>query len=651
MLLLSLSALLLEHFFSKPTDVVAASISVLLLLVPLRGLLTAMGNWYWILVGVALFLLSCALTSLLLLTEVDSGNSNRNRAARILKTLSVEVGSAKKQYLLVLLVTALFYLEPASSSFAAVVLYSAAIVVIDPKRMLLRIQRAARPREEEVGEILGVRGKNTFLVRLHPRGRRPSIKASDVLEFSYGIDEPPRSRQGIVLERYYLDQAQWINVLCIDPSEEQGVGNRSETLSRRTDAVYRGDGTIAKDLLKDLVGVVIDGSTIQELRFLHAGRARVEEGTLVEVEVKGKRILYQVVNAVVDFQALESKNQADLVIGSAVQLGVWDPEHNRFDRFGWVPDAYSKLSLSRDFRPPPPSSDEVVLGKIPGSGYEVILNKRDAISHHTAILGVTGAGKSVFARRLVSELLADDDVRIVIVDFTREWAEKVPSERTGRIIPESLEPDLFDAINRLSRQKAEFPNKRNNHEIRNCRRILDEGFKTAISDFLDGDKPLGIFELPDVSNAEGVLEFTQTFFWALFNMAKDGKLGGKRVCIVLEEAHTVIPEWNFLGIADKSSQALVNNLSQIALQGRKYGIGFVVIAQRTANVSKTVLTQCNTVIAFQCFDNTSVGFLENYLPKSVAAAVPTLRFRHAVAVGKAIGGSVPLMFEVPFIND
>ena len=76
-------------------------------------------------------------------------------------------------------------------------------------------------------------------------------------------------------------------------------------------------------------------------------------------------------------------------------------------------------------------------------------------------------------------------------------------------------------------------------------------------------------------------------------------MNGKKVCIVLEEAHTIVPEWNFLGVDDKRSSSVVNSIAQIALQGRKYGVGFIVIAQRTANVSKTVLTQCNSVVAFQ----------------------------------------------------
>ena len=54
-------------------------------------------------------------------------------------------------------------------------------------------------------------------------------------------------------------------------------------------------------------------------------------------------------------------------------------------------------------------------------------------------------------------------------------------------------------------------------------------------------------------------------------------------------------------------------------------------------------------VPFQCFDGISIEFLSHYLPKPVAEALPNLRFRRAVAVGKAIRGSVPLMFDVPEI--
>jgi DNA helicase HerA-like ATPase len=167
----------------------------------------------------------------------------------------------------------------------------------------------------------------------------------------------------------------------------------------------------------------------------------------------------------------------------------------------------------------------------------------------------------------------------------------------------------------------------------------------------NGGNKLSIFEHPELSNTIGVLDYIRYFFNVLFKIAKDNRSFGKRICVVLEEAHTVIPEWNFIGISDKTSSSLVNKIGQIALQGRKYDIGFLVIAQRTANVSKTVLTQCNTVIAFQEFDRTSGEFLSNYFGENISATLPNLKFRQAIAAGKAFKSNVPMIFEVPEIDE
>jgi len=168
---------------------------------------------------------------------------------------------------------------------------------------------------------------------------------------------------------------------------------------------------------------------------------------------------------------------------------------------------------------------------------------------------------------------------------------------------------------------------------------------------MQSDKRLALFELPDVSNTTGILEYTKWFFRGLFQIARQDANFGKQVCVVLEEAHTVIPEWNFIGVEEKKAQSLVNSISQIALQGRKYNVGFIVVAQRTANVSKTILTQCNTIVAFQQFDKTSSDFLLNYMGAEMVASLPALRFRQAIAVGKAFRSGVPLIFEVPEIKE
>ncbi len=218
-------------------------------------------------------------------------------------------------------------------------------------------------------------------------------------------------------------------------------------------------------------------------------------------------------------------------------------------------------------------------------------------------------------------------------------------------MPDADKDQLFAAIDTLSVELEKFKNQQNPQVINENSKLLRERFYELVKGFMQSNNPVALFELPDVSNTTGILEYTKWFFRGLFQLARQDHNLGKQVCVVLEEAHTVIPEWNFIGVEEKKAQSLVNSISQIALQGRKYGVGFVVVAQRTANVSKTVLTQCNSIIAFQQFDKTSADFLLNYMGTEMVAALPSLRFRQAVAVGKAFRSGVPMIFEVPEINE
>ena len=65
-------------------------------------------------------------------------------------------------------------------------------------------------------------------------------------------------------------------------------------------------------------------------------------------------------------------------------------------------------------------------------------------------------------------------------------------------------------------------------------------------------------------------------------------------------------------------------------------------------MSKTVLTQCNTIITFSCYDDTSLGFLRNIYGREHIDLVPNLPQLHAIAFGKWIRSERPLVFEIPF---
>jgi hypothetical protein len=89
-----------------------------------------------------------------------------------------------------------------------------------------------------------------------------------------------------------------------------------------------------------------------------------------------------------------------------------------------------------------------------------------------------------------------------------------------------------------------------------------------------------------------------------------------------------------------------NGTAKVILQGRKYGLGSFVVTQRTANISKSILNQCNTIFALRVFDDTGKQFLENYIGSDYANVLPTLEERHCIAVGKAMRLKQPIILKL-----
>jgi hypothetical protein len=117
-----------------------------------------------------------------------------------------------------------------------------------------------------------------------------------------------------------------------------------------------------------------------------------------------------------------------------------------------------------------------------------------------------------------------------------------------------------------------------------------------------------------------------------------------KLCIVFEEAHSLIPEWN--AVASEGDKAATNGTAKAILHGRKYGLGCLVITQRTANVTKTILNQCNTVFGLRVYDATGMEFLSNYIGSDYSSVLSTFENRHAVVFGRASSCSDPVLVRL-----
>jgi len=105
------------------------------------------------------------------------------------------------------------------------------------------------------------------------------------------------------------------------------------------------------------------------------------------------------------------------------------------------------------------------------------------------------------------------------------------------------------------------------------------------------------------------------------------------ILIVCEEAHRYVPD---RGEAQyKEAQEAVR---RIAKEGRKYGLGLMLVSQRPSDVESTVLSQCNSWLILRLTNGADQDHVRRFLPDSLSGISRTLSSlgrREAIFVGEA----------------
>ena len=639
------SVLFIEPYYTSPKNVITNVIPLLLVILAIKNSFVNVILW-WAGMVVLSLLLAASVIALSLDDKNVSQDHWKNKVSEFLKRSVVRIGQGKVLYSAAFVYFLLNYYSIQSLYTLILFILWFFVLSINPKSLHTNlIPPYPSDDKYQIGEIFSVQSKKMFLVKVYDD---KSIHKFDIVEFRHSIqDSKELAITGIVFDTYLLNREKWGKILQL--SEPQKVTERLEK-----DIVYKiSNNEKIKSLtdqlrINDIVGVVSDNSCIGKINFEYSKKNdNLQEGDLLELTIGSNRIFYQVINAYTKLEKLENKDETGYIEGVALQLGEWKNNDISFQKFGWVPSINtpifkadtSDISISSFAYP------QYKLGVVPGTQLPAVINLRDAVSHHMALLGVTGAGKSFLAREIINEI--KKDTKVICVDFNKEFVTSMEPAPTN-IIADKQAQSVSDKIDWINNELDKFANQQRKELIVTMQNEIKSILKQEFEIFFKNNTNVAVFELPDVSNTTGILDYTKHFFKVLFETVKEKQMAGTpvKLCVVIEEAHTVIPEWNFTGSSDKSSQALVNSIGQVALQGRKYGIGFLVIAQRTANVSKTVLTQCNTVICFQAFDETSFNFLSNYIGKDMAQALPNLKKYHAIIAGKAVKSNIPMIVDL-----
>ena len=130
-----------------------------------------------------------------------------------------------------------------------------------------------------------------------------------------------------------------------------------------------------------------------------------------------------------------------------------------------------------------------------------------------------------------------------------------------------------------------------------------------------------------------------SLFWA-----RNRPEGGKRrpLLIVLEEAHS------YASNTAKGSAA--DSIQRIVKEGRKYGIGSLLVSQRPTEIDSTILSQCGTIFSMRMSnskDRSSVTSVVSDNMDGILSSLPILQTGEAIIVGQGVKFPIRARIDPP----
>jgi uncharacterized protein len=457
--------------------------------------------------------------------------------------------------------------------------------------------------------------------------------------------------------------------LIADPQSVFATRNKVFLLSLDVDLSAEDQQQVERNPLysyrNSFVGYITKDSNINTVNFIilrdgDATAREITEGIILKTPIYAEDTLYQVINGNTREEHLEAFDSHGYTVGIARKLGKYNATEHELETRKWMPTIFSPLFFGYEGTVTAARSTAIAkaaIGRLPETDLEVRIKDLDSIvTHNTAILGILGIGKSCLAFELISKVVTAG-VKVICLDITNQY--NLPEALRAYVGGAVISFDLEDPVKATLKQSKDDPVriKEGNPQASGNATDYAQAVSANLKAFLESDAAIKIYnpDLHPVSKGVAfkgttledltVAEKTRIIAERLFVYARNrGESTSARYLLVLEEAHSLVPEWN--SVSSDGDKNATNGTAKVILQGRKYGLGSLVITQRTANVSKSILNQCNTIFAMRIFDDTGKGFLENYIGSDYANTLPTLDERHAIAIGKGLKLKQPVIIQL-----
>lgn len=644
LLLIVLGSAILEHFFTKPADSMVNSLMAGITLFSVYGNTPTAAWWTVFIYCLFVFVISTVCVA-------TSGERINNELAEVVNSRlyrpAVVLGRARVIFSIVFLFGIYSFYSSQTELTVTLVVFWGIFMAIWPLK---------------IPQLLSAISFNSS-EQIPPVGRLLRVDNPGILRFSITEETNWGSDSLFIYQR--VDNSQkWVMPLYSHFDDVKRIGTAMIVGDVKDPITGCINGCIydlennalsqtAIELLgedKDtrFVGFIVENSKIERIKFEIKSGEPCTDGMLVWCRMNGEKVYYQISYGLTYEEDLDGDKHG-YQIAYASQLGTLDDAG--FHKFDWLPEmnapvfAFAEVANKKDTAI---KDNEFLFGYLPKTSIAVTGDFIGNFNFHTAIIGVTGSGKTELGFDIIRHAVSNR-IKTICIDLTSQYQGRLsdlnPSDLSiTQDTATKLGEKLFDvetgSYGAGAEKKAlkEFSDK--------LRQEVDK----SIREFMEDESAyLGLIQLPEISNSQASIYITEIYMSCLLNIAKENYGNASfKALVTVEEAHTVMPESATMGVSDFASKGLVARIAQIALQGRKYNVGLLVLAQRTANVSKTILTQCNSIISFACYDDTSIGFLRNVFGTDAAEMVPNLKQLQAVIFGKIVKSERPIVVDIPF---
>jgi len=174
-------------------------------------------------------------------------------------------------------------------------------------------------------------------------------------------------------------------------------------------------------------------------------------------------------------------------------------------------------------------------------------------------------------------------------------------------------------------------------------------FANVIGQFFSSDEKIRIVDLSGIPNeiaGTTSAAIARTLFSVKLWQTMPERQNSPMV-LVCEEAHRYVPDRGEAQYATAQDA-----IRRIAKEGRKYGIGLMLVSQRPSEVETTVLSQCNSWVVLRVTNDIDRAHVRSILPDSLSGLTKILsglRRREAIFVGQAT--LLPSRIMIRFLKD